>query len=613
MRFGGTPGKGPQAQRTQGPVPVQPHSTTPVRPLQPPGLGDESGIAFDAVDGHRHNGSDSHTVAYTDLTGRGHQLTGADHTETGLTTGHVLTATGATSFAFQAASAVGHLFLSATHTDTTAASCSRGALVTGQGSSPVWAKLTIGASGTVLRSDGTDIAWSTDTHALLSARHSDATAAAVARGSIITGQGASPTWARLTIGSNGQVLRSDGTDIAWSADAHNLLSARHGDTTAASATRGDLITAQGASPTWSRLAKGSANTILKMGANEPAWGSVAFSELTFSGLTAGHIVAASGSAAAAFEAPGTRVIQAGLTASRPAANTVPDGTLYLATDDDGGTLFRSNGSSWVQCGMGATETASTSSNHNLLSATHPDTAAASPIRGDIITAQGASPVWSRLAKGTANYVLKMGADEPAWAQAAFSELTGAITDAQHGALTTSSTHALGGDLSGTTAAATVAKINGKTVPSFPSNAGKSLTYDGSALQWRYRDFCMSGWSRANVSTVGTTGGKMARIGAGGNNIPAPVVPIRNGYVSGVSWATDDGLSVGGTYKVEIYINGVASGLIASGVGTDRGWNDGTASGFVAFAAGDSIDLYDYRSGALNSRAVQAQLFGFWSD
>lgn len=52
-------------------------------------------------------------------------------------------------------------------------------------------------------------------HALLSTTHSDSTAAAVARGAIVTGQGASPTWARLTIGTADYLLKSDGTDIAW--------------------------------------------------------------------------------------------------------------------------------------------------------------------------------------------------------------------------------------------------------------------------------------------------------------------------------------------------------------------------------------------------------------
>ncbi|MBI4464209.1 MAG: hypothetical protein HY647_05845, partial [Acidobacteria bacterium] len=54
------------------------------------------------------------------------------------------------------------------------------------------------------------------------------------------------------------------------------------------------------------------------------------------------------------------------------------------------------------------------SSHNLLSATHPDTTTASPTRGDIITAQGVSPTWSRFAKGTQYQTLQAGASEPAY-------------------------------------------------------------------------------------------------------------------------------------------------------------------------------------------------------
>jgi hypothetical protein len=43
--------------------------------------------------------------------------------------------------------------------------------------------------------------------------------------------------------------------------------------------------------------------------------------------------------------------------------------------------------------------------HNLLSGTHPDTTIAAPQRGDVITGQGATPKWARLAKGAAGQVL----------------------------------------------------------------------------------------------------------------------------------------------------------------------------------------------------------------
>src|ERR1043166_1072154 len=45
---------------------------------------------------------------------------------------------------------------------------------------------------------------------------------------------------------------------------------------------------------------------------------------------------------------------AGTLASRPAANSVAIGVKYLATDLDGGTSFRSDGTNWVQTGAGVT-------------------------------------------------------------------------------------------------------------------------------------------------------------------------------------------------------------------------------------------------------------------
>lgn len=44
----------------------------------------------------------------------------------------------------------------------------------------------------------------------------------------------------------------------------------------------------------------------------------------------------------------TTIIKAGVLGSRPAAASNNSGLLYFATDDNGGTLYRSTGSSWVQ-------------------------------------------------------------------------------------------------------------------------------------------------------------------------------------------------------------------------------------------------------------------------
>lgn len=74
-------------------------------------------------------------------------------------------------------------------------------------------------SGTTISYDNSTYLTSVTAHDLLSATHGDTTAAAVARGSIITGQGATPKWTALAIGSAGKALVSDGTDIGWSSSA----------------------------------------------------------------------------------------------------------------------------------------------------------------------------------------------------------------------------------------------------------------------------------------------------------------------------------------------------------------------------------------------------------
>ncbi|MEP7337066.1 MAG: hypothetical protein ABI977_04930, partial [Acidobacteriota bacterium] len=53
-------------------------------------------------------------------------------------------------------------------------------------------------------------------HNMLSATHTDSTVGTVARGDLITGQGGSPTWTRLAIGAANRVAFSDGTDVSWS-------------------------------------------------------------------------------------------------------------------------------------------------------------------------------------------------------------------------------------------------------------------------------------------------------------------------------------------------------------------------------------------------------------
>lgn len=91
-------------------------------------------------------------------------------------------------------------------------------------------------------------------------------------------------------------------------------------------------------------------------------------------------------------------------ASPPADPDTGLGRLYAAND---GTLH------YVDDGSTDYDLTSTAA-HALLSTEHSDTSPASPTRGDLITAQGASPKWSALAAGSPGNVLTMGATEPGW-------------------------------------------------------------------------------------------------------------------------------------------------------------------------------------------------------
>ena len=78
------------------------------------------------------------------------------------------------------------------------------------------------------------------------------------------------------VGTDGVPVCS--TDQTGGGSSHEILSATHTDTTAATVVRGDLMTGQGATPKWTRLAKGTQYQVLTGGANEPAWSSVALDQ-----------------------------------------------------------------------------------------------------------------------------------------------------------------------------------------------------------------------------------------------------------------------------------------------------------------------------------------------
>jgi hypothetical protein len=86
-------------------------------------------------------------------------------------------------------------------------------------------------------------------------------------------------------------------------------------------------------------------------------------------------------------------------------NAIPS-TTTLKLYSDGTNLFW-NGS--ALSGGGSVTTP-----HNILSTTHPDTTAATVVRGDLMTGQAASPLWKRLALGTTGMVLRSDGTDAVW-------------------------------------------------------------------------------------------------------------------------------------------------------------------------------------------------------
>lgn len=447
----------------------------------------------------------------------------------------------------------------------------------------------------------------TEAHELLNnAYHVDTETGTPVRGDLITGQGASPKFARLGIGASGTVLKSDGTDIAWSTDAHALLSSRHGDVTAASPTRGDLITAQGASPTWSRLAKSATAThVLKAGASEPAWGRVAFGELSDSLVSGQHGSLSDGDHTGDLSGNArVKVKQAGsVVGIRRGINFIQGSNITLTVADD-------DANEEVDVTIAATSGGSTP--HNLLSSTHPDTTAASPSRGDLILAQGTTPSWRRLALGASGQVLRSNETDAVWAQLSHADLDPATVtpNAHHNQqhLFFGSDHS---DVTGTPASGDLIYRNGsaqwtrlgkgtdgqilKLTSGLPSWANVNSVATTRAL--------IQGWKRDDIRNANTTFDEMN----GFDGLKTGETMAYSGTLVGIAVALEKDLDNGGaaasaSYTLTVYKSSnqgvtwsatAAAVTLSAGTGMER---RAYATGFaVSFAAGDMLTIYDRKA------------------
>jgi hypothetical protein len=276
------------------------------------------------------------------------------------------------------------------------------------------------------------------THALLSLTHSDTTAAAAAVGAIITGQ-TGPVWARLTIGSAGKILRSDGTNLVYT-------TATYPTTTTAS----QLLYSNGANAI-EGLATGNSSVLVTNGSGVP---SLATDIPTAVTIGTKYIYRAGGTDVAVADG-GTNLstVAAGSILAANALNTL---TAITSTSD---TKVLQNAAGTISWASTAAPGA-----HNLLSASHGDTAVGTVLRGDLVTGQTASPAWTRLALGTVGKVLRSDGTDVAW-----SAVTLPASTTSGRVLYSTGTSALGDDadltFDGTALSATNLIVTGATAAS----------------------------------------------------------------------------------------------------------------------------------------------------
>lgn len=136
-----------------------------------------------------------------------HQLDGALHTVSGLTTGQVLTALSPTTFGFSTlpAGSPHNLLDGSTDQDTTATAVLRGMIIVGNGT-PLWGGLALGSTGRILRSNGSDLAYSTASYP------NTVNSGDLAYASALN------TLAGLGIGTSGQYLRVSNSLPAWDSE-----------------------------------------------------------------------------------------------------------------------------------------------------------------------------------------------------------------------------------------------------------------------------------------------------------------------------------------------------------------------------------------------------------
>jgi hypothetical protein len=298
-------------------------------------------------------------------------------------------------------------------------------------------------------------------------------------------------------------------------------------------------------------------------------------------------------------------------------------------DDIHGSILLAEGSGITITQVGNTLTlAATATSHNLLSATHPDCAVGTVVRGDVIIGSGVSPAWTRLGKGSTNTVFKMGVNEPGWGTVALAEVSGTISGSQHG--TQASVAGTTADHTGTLSATarTAFYISGllyatrrelDLTPGLGINFGPSddaindrllLTLNSQGRE------VIGGWHQADTSAAPTSAGLMAHVTG---LSPQRMWAAGNLVGIAVTLSGDVGTS-GDTYTVEVYELSndsdntyTATGITATVTGADIGTQlSAVGTGDYAFSATSRLAIFETAGGTPAARVASAYLLVVWN-
>lgn len=299
---------------------------------------------------------------------------------------------------------------------------------------------------------------------------------------------------------------------------------------------------------------------------------------TLSGATAGHLLVVTSATSYALQAPGTQVIRAGTAAARPAASAVPAGTLYLSTDDDGGTLHRSTGSAWVQCGLGVTESPSGApAAHSFTGALH--TISSAEYRIPVVQSGGTS----------------ISFEEPGTTLCRRSTIE--ASDSLDGHLLYRSNQGTlkrsrGGSTWEVVAAPPAAEyvlISAHT--NLPNGVLLSTALGSSGKH------ALGAWGKENVSLLGTTDEEIFNAWSKGANDLLPRELTGAGTLKAISVTLTAAITGGGSATFTVYKNGSSTGLTVTISGAAV---KARASVDVSFVDEDLITVFAKRTGTISN-------------